>query len=266
MNIANTIARCRKAKGLTQEALGALVGVSNQAVSKWENGSTAPDIAIIPTLANALGVSLDEFFGVQKNDPSSPVPADDLPAEVFRRIYQSFTTLWRLPSLDEAAADFFGHGWRLSCVSNTSGYVTQAEGFGYVDMSFKTPEGGACFENDYAARAAVKLFQKNVRRVLKYEYDFMTARNDYVSDDTGHTPAEIAAATGLSEEEILDALDTLVALEINCTDGVSGVYYISYGYFPDLFALFNAAKLATCRHTWHRVRDTMVVSDNIRYH
>ncbi len=93
MNIANTIVRCRKAKNLTQEALGEIVGVSNQSVSKWENGATAPDIALIPALADALGISLEEFFGVQSANHPASITFDNFPNEAFGRLYQSFSEL-----------------------------------------------------------------------------------------------------------------------------------------------------------------------------
>lgn len=57
-----TIAALRKEKRLTQEQLGALVGVSAQAVSKWEKGGT-PDVELLPLLADTLGVTLDTLFG-----------------------------------------------------------------------------------------------------------------------------------------------------------------------------------------------------------
>ena len=57
-----TIASLRKEKGLTQEQLGQLVGVSAQAVSKWEKGGT-PDVELLPILADTLGVTLDTLFG-----------------------------------------------------------------------------------------------------------------------------------------------------------------------------------------------------------
>ena len=47
----------RKQKGLSQAELGALVGVSNKAVSKWETGHGFPDVSTISTLADVLGVS-----------------------------------------------------------------------------------------------------------------------------------------------------------------------------------------------------------------
>ena len=53
------IARLRKDKGLTQNDLGDRLGVSFQAVSKWERGETLPDTAILLDLANALETSVD---------------------------------------------------------------------------------------------------------------------------------------------------------------------------------------------------------------
>ena len=63
-----TITRLRKERGLTQEQLGQLVGVSAQAVSKWEKGG-APDVELLPVLADRLGVSIDTLFG--RADPST---------------------------------------------------------------------------------------------------------------------------------------------------------------------------------------------------
>lgn len=53
------IACLRREKGLTQSELGDRLGVSFQAVSKWERGETLPDTAILLDLANALGTSVD---------------------------------------------------------------------------------------------------------------------------------------------------------------------------------------------------------------
>lgn len=60
--IGNQITKFRKAKGLTQEELGRSVGVSTQAVSRWECGG-APDITLLPAIADRLGVSVDALFG-----------------------------------------------------------------------------------------------------------------------------------------------------------------------------------------------------------
>ena len=53
----------RKARGLTQQELADLLGVSNKSVSRWESGSY-PDVATLGPLAHALGVTVDDLLGV----------------------------------------------------------------------------------------------------------------------------------------------------------------------------------------------------------
>lgn len=60
--VAEQIALLRKSKGLTQNELGERVGVSFQAVSKWERGETLPDVAILPDLAEVLETSIDNIL------------------------------------------------------------------------------------------------------------------------------------------------------------------------------------------------------------
>lgn len=59
IKVGNQIAALRKAKELTQQDLGERLGVSFQAVSKWERGETLPDTAILPNLANVLQTTID---------------------------------------------------------------------------------------------------------------------------------------------------------------------------------------------------------------
>lgn len=63
------IMQLRKEKGYTQEQLAEMMGVSAQAVSKWENDVSCPDISILPILAEKLGVSTDELLGVKPIEP-----------------------------------------------------------------------------------------------------------------------------------------------------------------------------------------------------
>lgn len=60
--IGNRIAKCRKERGLTQEALADSMGVSAQAVSKWENDASCPDISLLPQLSKTLGITTDELL------------------------------------------------------------------------------------------------------------------------------------------------------------------------------------------------------------
>ena len=67
-HFARIISEQRKKKKMTQEALAAVLGISPQAVSKWENGLGLPDVTLFPTLAAALGVSLEELFGIEEQN------------------------------------------------------------------------------------------------------------------------------------------------------------------------------------------------------
>ena len=60
--LAANILKYRKQKGLSQEALAKQLGVTSQAVSKWENAKTAPDIAFLPVMAEIFGCYIDELF------------------------------------------------------------------------------------------------------------------------------------------------------------------------------------------------------------
>ena len=67
MTIGINIKRLRQNKGVTQEQLGEVLGISGQAVSKWENESALPDIMTLPKLADYFGISIDELMGYKLN-------------------------------------------------------------------------------------------------------------------------------------------------------------------------------------------------------
>ena len=60
--IGQRISMLRKDKGITQEGLAERLGVSPQAVSKWENDISCPDITLLPKLAQLLGITVDELL------------------------------------------------------------------------------------------------------------------------------------------------------------------------------------------------------------
>ena len=61
-SIGHIIRRLRKEQGITQEELSEAIGVTPQAVSKWENGAGLPDISQLVPLANYFRVSMDTLF------------------------------------------------------------------------------------------------------------------------------------------------------------------------------------------------------------
>lgn len=55
----------RKKQGLTQQDLASAIGVTFQTVSKWENGVTMPDVAMLPLLAEYFQITVDELLGLR---------------------------------------------------------------------------------------------------------------------------------------------------------------------------------------------------------
>ena len=79
MNIGNNIKQLRQQNNLTQDQVAEKLGVSYQAISKWENNANTPDIALLPHIANLFGVSIDALFSDSITDYSElhPFMKDD---------------------------------------------------------------------------------------------------------------------------------------------------------------------------------------------
>ncbi len=69
------IRNLRKERNLTQEELAELLNVSGQAISKWENGTSMPDVSLIVPISKLFGVSTDVLFGVFGDDDQTIVQA-----------------------------------------------------------------------------------------------------------------------------------------------------------------------------------------------
>lgn len=74
-SMGSIIRRLRKERGLTQEELAELLGITFQAISKWENNTGMPDISQIVPLANVFGVTTDTILGANNSDSSEDIDA-----------------------------------------------------------------------------------------------------------------------------------------------------------------------------------------------
>ena len=74
LNLGQKIRELRRRDGRTQEALAEAIGVTSQAVSRWEANGGYPDMEIIPSIANYFGITIDELFGYH-NDRESKIDA-----------------------------------------------------------------------------------------------------------------------------------------------------------------------------------------------
>lgn len=86
MDLQNKIFSCRKNAGLSQEALAERIGVSRQAISKWETGEATPEVAKLLSLAKTFGVTTDWMLSddpeLPANEPETePIIEEELPTE-----------------------------------------------------------------------------------------------------------------------------------------------------------------------------------------
>ena len=89
MEIGNQIKTLRTRRGITQEALAQALGVTAQAVSKWERNAATPDIELLPAISAYFGVTIDELFAI----------SDDTRMERIQNM------LWDVRFLDPAVAE-----------------------------------------------------------------------------------------------------------------------------------------------------------------
>ena len=83
------IAYFRKRCGLTQEELAEKCSVTPQAVSKWENGISTPDIALLPRLSEIFSVTTDALLGVEQSVPVAVDPTAVDTSKAILRIHVS---------------------------------------------------------------------------------------------------------------------------------------------------------------------------------
>ena len=82
LDLGNNIRQLRRRDKKTQEQLADALGVTSQAVSRWESGGSYPDMNLIPAIANYFGVSIDTLFGYEGERAQR---IDALAAEIDRK-------------------------------------------------------------------------------------------------------------------------------------------------------------------------------------
>lgn len=87
MNLGRILIENRHKRGITQDELAAHIGVSKGAVSKWETGSSLPDISLLPDLASYFDISLDELIGYQPQMEKEDIK------KLYIRLSKDFSTL-----------------------------------------------------------------------------------------------------------------------------------------------------------------------------
>ena len=139
--IGENIAALRKKRGITQEQLGQLVGVSAQAVSKWEKGGM-PDAELLPVIAECLGVTIDSLYGFELRE------TEDISVSV-QRYLAALPTQRRMNALFRLVAQCFSLGlFGASNLPTKSAYVSDSQDPEGADLWMRsllnTDEGLMC--------------------------------------------------------------------------------------------------------------------------
>jgi transcriptional regulator with XRE-family HTH domain len=272
MSIGKNIAKYRKAKGITQEELGAKLGITNQAVSKWESEVSMPDVMLLPEIANALNITLDDLYGIAKEPEKISCSADDFPAFCHQKLIELFyyNTKMRfthIGSSDKEQLEFqikkLMQGCRIGCLSNTQGAIVTTEDFSFIDNTYKAVNSENVIKSQADDYTLMYLTGKNFRKVFYYQYK--TAFERSKENNTEFTFDEIMTGCNLTEDETAAALRLLKDTRINevytdtATKTKKYVFLISNALYAH--AIYKLADLLSEDACWTVVRDTSMISD-----
>lgn len=209
--IGKAIADLRKEKGITQEVLAGSVGVSTQAVSKWETGVAAPDVALLPVIADYFGTSIDALFGRKRGKPDE---ASALAKEIARASSKGETIDFFLDRCWDLHLDYFDptgeqteaqrsrakqeHSSRITL---DAGFANIRTGLGFVLMP--DPPGGwksVLDESEAISELLAAVAAPGFLRTLA----FLMQKDQY-----SFTVPALARACTLDEKQCNQTIDTL---------------------------------------------------------
>lgn len=242
-SIGENIKKYRLQKGYTQDKLGREVGVTTQAVSKWERGST-PDAEILPLIADALDISIDALFGREEMDMQltmtkklSTMASADAFRHAFNFCWSIILGLTGEVNFTEDFIDTFtSHtGVKRDICPDYFAKVIRDDGIAMARMSndfshfflMVQPQDEsvlAHFESQEAIRQVFVLFSD--KKILKIVYYLYTKSSIPVTEPL------ICSGTGLEPHEVARCMKTLCdrqivyRMKIATTDGDIDTYSI----------------------------------------
>ncbi len=221
IKINEQIAFLRKQKGLTQEELANALGVTNQAVSKWESAQCCPDIQLLPDLAKIFDVSVDELLGY------TPVStAEDIVLAIRKRIEslpkgEDFAFTFRIAAALHTiilskgmTEDNMNPGWNTEDAIEHAGNVEWGYSCCNIPEITTTMRHGAVF---FSNNRNLTLLNTDVRRIVTMIKPFSDTKNLKIaaalyqltvhSEDAYTTIAQISDRSGVSPEKVRDCLE-----------------------------------------------------------
>lgn len=131
IKIGEKIKALRKRDDITQERLAEVIGITNQAVSKWESGNSYPDIEYIPPLANLFNVTIDYLFDHDTAEKRKIIEAYCAQYDTHSRVKQSLYNE-RIELMRHALAEFPAEEKLLIKLAEVLYYKWLSNGFHYL--------------------------------------------------------------------------------------------------------------------------------------
>lgn len=242
--ISEKITEFRKARSLTQEQLGTKLGISSQAVSKWEKGESMPDIMLFPQLCEIFGITADALLevpsSVKKNSCMEQLAAYAKEVGECKAAFEAVQTCSIVSSEHKGSAQMSNDGIRIN---NTKGYALTISGEEML---------GEIQNTDFAI----------IKRICELLNDENTIRVIRALEFVGfHDENEIAETIGLAPDVVRSVLfklmkfsfcecdidgkctfgtqsyvlfAVLAGLYLASTEGHTGIYSISRNYPPKI--------------------------------
>lgn len=219
MYINQNIAYYRKLCGYTQEQLAERLGVTGQAVSKWENEISNPDISVLPDLAKVLGIEINALFDETPNEPKQTC-FTELPELCYESILPLYLKAQRAfygkkePESEESLQKRIAKmktdfdfpipkcAYMIDEGHPEHGAVFLSDALTFIDRSYGSSESVLLFDLDMAGEMLSVLGNRNTRKVLRVIYENLITKGE---GGTFFTPEELADVTGLTTDAVNEA-------------------------------------------------------------
>ena len=213
MTIGINIAQLRKNKGMTQEQLAEMLGVSSQSVSKWENEVTMPDIMLLPAIAGCFDITVDELYGSKRpEEKHQAVDCDEIPEMLYDTIIELTQRGWvdtvegkDIDAEKEKMKSYLEENRQVKTAtfSNQNGAVIATSEIGLLHRGKANTDQLA---TDGIGRVLEVLSKSTVRKVFAYEIE-------NISQPV--TSPYAAKKCGISSDEAMEALELLTEIHVN---------------------------------------------------
>ncbi len=231
-NMNEIIAKLRKDAGFTQEQLANMIGVSAQTVSKWETGTTMPDIMLLPIIADIFNTDIDCLFGRENKSNQQPISQDDICQEAYNSFFELLPRVWgggetdaEIKSKAQEIREYIkSHSdTQTMIISNSEGNGVYADCNIALTLNRDKNKLSSLFEDDVPWIVLKRFADGNTREVYKFIID---------NGKKSFTSSFVSAKCGIELSAVERALNHLLCMnlisrkDVDTGDGIVYIYSI----------------------------------------